>query len=80
MPKLEHGDVSIRYEDTGKGTGFPVLLLSPGAMDATVEAWDRAVYNPLASLDGAYRMVSMDHRNAGQSTGPLEGRRAAVTR
>jgi pimeloyl-ACP methyl ester carboxylesterase len=71
MPKLEHGNVSIRYEDT-EGTGFPVLLLAPGAMDATVEAWDRAAYNPLASLDGAYRMVAMDHRNAGQSTGPLD--------
>jgi pimeloyl-ACP methyl ester carboxylesterase len=72
MPKLEHDDVSIRYEDTGAGTGFPVLLLSPGAMDATVEAWARAAYNPLTALDGAYRLISMDHRNAGQSVGPLD--------
>jgi pimeloyl-ACP methyl ester carboxylesterase len=71
MPKLEHDNVSIRYEDTG-GTGFPVLLLSPGAMDATVEAWQRAGYNPLAALDEGYRMISMDHRNAGQSVGPLD--------
>jgi pimeloyl-ACP methyl ester carboxylesterase len=72
MPRLEHGNVSIRYEDTGEGTGFPVLLLAPGAMNATVEAWQSAAYNPLVSLDGAYRLVSMDHRNAGQSTGPLD--------
>jgi pimeloyl-ACP methyl ester carboxylesterase len=71
MPKLEHGDVSIRYEDTGEGTGFPVLCLAPGAMDATVEAWQRAGYDPLEALDGAYRLISMDHRNAGQSVGPL---------
>lgn len=72
MPKLEHGEVSIRYEDTGERTGFPVLCLAPGAMDATVEAWERAAYNPLEALDGAYRLISMDHRNAGQSVGPLD--------
>jgi pimeloyl-ACP methyl ester carboxylesterase len=69
MAQLTYGDVTIRYEDVG--TGFPILLLAPGALNATVEAWQRAAVNPLASFDGEFRMVAMDHRNAGQSVGPL---------
>ena len=67
MPQLTHGDVSIRYEEYGDSDGFPLLMLSPGALDAKIEAWERQAVNPLK----VYRLIGMDSRNAGQSSGPF---------
>lgn len=69
MPQFTHGDTSIHYEDSG--TGMPLLLLAPGALESTIDAWERAPVNPLAAFAGQLRLVAMDQRNAGSSTGPF---------
>ena len=70
MPLFENESVSIYFEE--HGAGFPLLLLAPGAMNSTVEAWASATINPLAHFGDAFRMIAMDQRNAGRSVGPLE--------
>jgi pimeloyl-ACP methyl ester carboxylesterase len=70
VPQLDHGQVSIYFEE--HGNGFPLLLIAPGAMTSTVEMWARATINPLTAFASDFRLVAMDQRNAGRSTGPLE--------
>jgi pimeloyl-ACP methyl ester carboxylesterase len=70
VPYVERGKARIWYEE--QGTGFPMLALAPGGMASTVAAWGRAALNPLTAYAGQYRMIAMDQRNAGRSTGPLE--------
>lgn len=70
MPLLEYDSASISFEE--HGTGFPLLLIAPGAMNSTIEMWAGATINPLAHFEAAFRMVAMDQRNAGRSFGPLD--------
>lgn len=67
MPFHDNGDARIRYEVSGDG--YPVLLIAPGGMRSEGAIWDRMAWNP-NELDG-YRVIAMDQRNAGQSTGPV---------
>jgi pimeloyl-ACP methyl ester carboxylesterase len=69
MPYLQRGDASIYYEE--RGSGFPTLLIAPGGMESTIAWWPRAAIDPLALYAGDFRLVAMDQRNAGRSTGPL---------
>jgi pimeloyl-ACP methyl ester carboxylesterase len=71
MPILEHGSVTIYYEEHGTKDGFPLMLLPPGGMDATVDRWKRIGFVPIESF-GEYRVVVLDQRNAGHSRGPLD--------
>jgi pimeloyl-ACP methyl ester carboxylesterase len=70
MPRLDNGETSIYYEEHGRG--FPLLLIAPGAMNSTVEMWANAAVNPLAVYGEDFRLIAMDQRNAGRSTGPLD--------
>ena len=70
MPYFESESTSIYFEE--HGSGFPLLLLAPGAMNSTVEMWANATINPLALYEDAFRMIAMDQRNAGRSHGPLD--------
>jgi pimeloyl-ACP methyl ester carboxylesterase len=70
MAKFVRGEVSIHYEELG--TGSPLLLLAPGGLSSTIAAWERAAINPLDSYSGDFRLIAMDQRNAGESTGPFE--------
>jgi pimeloyl-ACP methyl ester carboxylesterase len=70
MPLFEYDSTSIYFEDYG--SGFPVLLIAPGAMDSSIENWASATVNPLALYSGDFRLIAMDQRNAGRSSGPLE--------
>ena len=70
MPVFSRGDVSIYYEV--HGSGFPLLLLPPGGMNAAIPAWQRAAFNPIEIFSREYMVVAMDERNAGQSSGPLD--------
>jgi len=65
----ESGIVSLYYED--EGDGFPVLLIAPGGMRSTLSAWQSAPWNPINELSSQYRVIAMDQRNAGRSTGPI---------
>ncbi|HEX6512896.1 MAG TPA: alpha/beta hydrolase, partial [Chloroflexota bacterium] len=64
------GDVTIHYEV--HGSGFPLLLLPPGGMNAALGMWNRAAFNPIEIFSRDYMVIAMDERNAGESTGPLD--------
>lgn len=73
MPFYERGPVRIYYEDVG--SGFPLLLIPGGGMNATISKFaESARFNPLEEFKDQYRCITLDLRNAydGQSSGPLE--------
>lgn len=73
MPFYERGNVRIHYEEAG--SGFPLLIIPGGGLNATLSFLaGRAPFNPMAELQGRYRCITMDLRNAdgGQSSGPIE--------
>ena len=70
MPHLRRGELSIYYET--KGSGFPILLLPPGGMNATIDAWGQSAFNPMEIFSQEYWTITLDQRNAGRSSGPIE--------
>src|ERR1700746_734717 len=69
----EKGSVRIRYEEAG--TGFPLMLLPGGGLNATISFFTgNSPFNAIEEFKGEYRCVTADLRNAtsGQSTGPVE--------
>jgi pimeloyl-ACP methyl ester carboxylesterase len=64
------GKVSIHYETRGRG--FPLLLLPPGGLNATISFWNRSTFNPVEIFETDFRVIALDQRNAGESTGPLD--------
>src|SRR5690349_21679028 len=75
MPFYEKGDVRIHYEEAG--SGFPLLVISGGGLNSTIEGLKTHPFNPLDEFKDQYRVIAADLRNAkgGQSTGPLEAAR-----
>jgi len=69
MPLFHKGDVAIYYEV--HGSGFPLLLLPPGGMNATISFWGRSAFNPVEIFKSEYQVVALDQRNAGGSSGPV---------
>ena len=72
---FEKGPVRIRYEDTGAGSGFPLLLIAGGGLNGSTIAGIRGgnPFNTLDTFKGEFRCICADLRNsAGESTGPLE--------
>ncbi len=63
------GIVSLYYEESG--SGHPVLLIAPGGMRSTISAWENAPWHPVKQLSEKFRVIAMDQRNAGRSTGPI---------
>lgn len=70
MPFVERDGASIYYEE--HGSGFPLLLLAPGGYNSAIPFWGRMPLNPLEAFADEFRVIAMDQRNAGQSTGPLD--------
>ena len=70
MPYFTRGETSIYYEE--RGSGVPVLLIAPGGMKSTIDFWKHAAIDPWASYADDFRLIAMDQRNAGRSTGPLD--------
>jgi pimeloyl-ACP methyl ester carboxylesterase len=73
MPFYEKGDVRIHYEESG--SGFPLLLIPGGGLNATTEFFTTlSPFDAFQELSDTYRCITMDLRNAngGQSSGPLE--------
>ena len=70
MPTLERDGATIYYEE--HGSGFPLLLLAPGGLNSAVPFWHRMPLNPIAEFSNEFRVIAMDQRNAGNSSGPLE--------
>ena len=72
----EKGAVRIYYEEAG--SGFPLLLLPGGGLNATIAFFTgNAPFNAIEEFKAEYRCITADLRNApsGQSTGPVEGDR-----
>ena len=69
MPTFVRDDVSIYYEE--HGSGFPLLLIAPGGMRSTIDAWSNGPWDPIEHLRSSYRVIAMDQRNAGRSTAPI---------
>jgi pimeloyl-ACP methyl ester carboxylesterase len=70
MPYVSSGEARIYYEEHGRG--FPLLAIAPGGMDSTADFWPHAAINPLAAFPDPFRIVVMDQRNTGRSSGPLD--------
>jgi len=70
MPFVERDGASIYYEESG--SGFPLLLLAPGGFNSAIPFWHRMPLNPIEAFADDFRVIAMDQRNAGQSTGPLD--------
>ena len=70
MPLFVRENVSIYYEQ--RGSEFPLLLLPPGGMNATISFWGRSAFNPVEIFSSDYRVIALDQRNAGNSSGPLD--------
>jgi pimeloyl-ACP methyl ester carboxylesterase len=70
MPTYERDGTSIYYEE--HGSGFPLLLIAPGGMNSAIAFWSRMPFNPIEAFAGDFRVIAMDQRNCGQSTGPLD--------
>lgn len=72
MSVFVRGGVSIHYEQRGRGA--PVLLLAPGGMDSTIEAWERAPFTPFDVYADEFHVVAMDQRNTGRTHDTLDVR------
>lgn len=72
MPIFENGPVRIHYEETG--SGFPLLVIPGGGLNATIAGLASHAFNPLEEFSDRYRVIALDLRNAngGRSEGPLE--------
>jgi pimeloyl-ACP methyl ester carboxylesterase len=69
----ERGAVRIYYEEAG--SGFPLLLLPGGGLNATIGFFTgNSPFNAIEEFKGDYRCITADLRNApsGRSTGPVE--------
>lgn len=73
MPFFERDDVRIHYLEAGDPQGVPVLLIAPGGLRSSIDFWGRIGWNPIEQLS-AFRVIAMDQRNAGRSTGPIDPR------
>jgi pimeloyl-ACP methyl ester carboxylesterase len=73
MPTVERAGATIYYEDQGNVSQPPLLLLSPGGLNSTIDFWGRLPLRPLEAFASEFRIIAMDQRNAGsRSSGPLE--------
>ena len=74
MPFYEKGEVRIHYAEAG--SGFPLLVLPGGGLNATMAGLRAASspFDPMEVFSDRYRCISMDLRNAngGDSSGPVE--------
>jgi pimeloyl-ACP methyl ester carboxylesterase len=72
MPIFENGATRIHYEEAG--SGFPLLVIPGGGLNATIAGLADHAFNPLEVLSDQYRVIALDLRNAntGLSEGPLE--------
>jgi pimeloyl-ACP methyl ester carboxylesterase len=71
MPTVESDGATIYYEEHGNGSGFPLLLLSPGGLNSVIPIWHSQPLDAIAAFSNEFRVIAMDQRNAGQSRGPL---------
>ncbi len=69
MATFERDDATIRYEV--QGSGNPVLMIAPGGMRSCIDVWKRVQPDLVGLVAQTHTAVTMDQRNAGQSTAPV---------
>lgn len=76
MPTFQRDGATIAFETYG--SGYPILLFAPGGLRSRMEMWHAPAGGPPRSwndwtkvLSLSYRVVAMDQRNAGASSGPI---------
>jgi|TARA_B110000438_G_scaffold234092_1_gene230390 pimeloyl-ACP methyl ester carboxylesterase len=69
MASFQTNDAEIHYDEYG--TGFPILLIAPGGMKSEASFWNSTPWNPISQLSEKFRVIAMDQRNAGRSTGAI---------
>jgi len=73
MAIVENGSGRIHYEEAG--TGYPLLVIPGGGLNATIAKLGGAgSFDPLKEFSGTHRCIAHDLRNAngGETIGPLE--------
>ena len=72
MPTIKNGLVTIHYKEVG--SGFPLLVLPGGGLNATIKGLAGHAFNPLDEFSDSYRVIALDIRNAndGQTVGPID--------
>ena len=79
MPILKRDDAEIHYQEFG--SGYPLVIFAPGGLNSRIEmlaAENAPDGNPKPwtnwpeVLADRYRIIAMDQRNAGASTGAIE--------
>ena len=74
MPHATLDGLKINY--VVKGSGTPLIMLSPGGFDSNIEGWSaRGVWKdlrPLDTLANEFQMIAYDRREAGASGGRVE--------
>jgi pimeloyl-ACP methyl ester carboxylesterase len=74
MPVAQIDELEIYYETRGSGT--PLLMLAPGAFDATIDKWVNASawreINALDKLSSDFQLILYDRRESGRSGGRVE--------
>ena len=73
MPIYERGNIRIHFEESG--SGFPLLLIPGGGLNATISFFtEGAPFNAIEEFKNEYRciMAALRNANGGQSSGPLE--------
>ena len=73
MPFYEKGPVRLHYQEAG--SGFPMLILPGGGLNATVNFHtSMSPFNAMEEFKDQFRCITLDSRNArdGQSSGPVE--------
>jgi pimeloyl-ACP methyl ester carboxylesterase len=71
MPLFKKGQTEIYYEV--HGSGYPLLLLPPGGMGATIDFWQQTPFNGPVVFSEFFRVIAIDQRNSGRSSGPIDG-------
>lgn len=70
MAIYQKEDTSIYYEDSGEDLPA-ILLLAPGGMESSLTFWSGTPWDPREHLKGLFRVIAMDQRNAGNSSGTV---------
>jgi len=72
VPTVRLGDVDLAYDEFG--SGVPLLLFAPGGMRSRSAFWAERPgewIDPRTALVDRYRVIALDQRNAGRSSGPV---------
>ena len=70
MALFNQGAVQLGYDVVGEG--FPILLIAPGGLRSERRMWANSPLDLVAILGSYFQVISMDQRNAGESSGPIE--------